>query len=163
MALSQPPGAFPPAISPQQKKSSPPIVVVGLPSHDSLPEADLYVGALRYLEMVPSGKAVLPVGSSGASLAVALDRTAEMISSGRRVCVLVQGDPGFFGVGRVFADRFGPAAWRYARRRRLSASLLPVSGCPGTTPLSSQPRAATPLTPSWSLTGPAQAVTRWPS
>ncbi len=110
MALSQPPGAFPPAISPQQKKSSPPIVVVGLPSHDSLPEADLYVGALRHLEMVPSGKAVLPVGSSGASLAVALDRTAEMISSGRRVCVLVQGDPGFFGVGRIFADRFGPGS-----------------------------------------------------
>jgi precorrin-6B C5,15-methyltransferase / cobalt-precorrin-6B C5,C15-methyltransferase len=107
VALSQPPGPIPPAIAPQPKKSSPPIVVVGLPSHDSLPEADLYVGALRYLEMVPSGKAVLPVGSSGASLAVALDRTAEMISSGRRVCVLVQGDPGFFGVGRVFADRFG--------------------------------------------------------
>ncbi len=85
-------------------------MVVGLPSNDSLPEADLYVGALRYLEMVPSGKAVLPVGSSGASLAVALDRTAEMISSGRRVCVLVQGDPGFFGVGRVFAERFGPGS-----------------------------------------------------
>jgi precorrin-6B C5,15-methyltransferase / cobalt-precorrin-6B C5,C15-methyltransferase len=120
VALSQTPGAmppgavppatFPPATSPQPRQSPAPILVVGLPSNDSLPEADLYVGALRHLEMVPAGKAVLPVGSSGASLAVALDRTAEMISSGRRVCVLVQGDPGFFGVGRVFAERFGPGS-----------------------------------------------------
>jgi precorrin-6B C5,15-methyltransferase / cobalt-precorrin-6B C5,C15-methyltransferase len=110
MALSRPPGAFPPATSPELKSSPAPILVVGLPSTGSLPEADLYVGALRHLEAVPPGKAVLAVGSSGASLAVALDRTAEMISSGRRVCVLAQGDPGFFGIGRAFAERFGPGS-----------------------------------------------------
>ena len=110
MALSQTPGAFPPATSPELKTAPAPILVIGLPSSGPLPEADLYVGALRHLEMVPPGKAVLAVGSSGASLAVALDRTAEMIASGRRVCVLAQGDPGFFGIGRVFAERFGPGS-----------------------------------------------------
>jgi precorrin-6B C5,15-methyltransferase / cobalt-precorrin-6B C5,C15-methyltransferase len=108
VALSPPPGTFPPATSPEMKRARAPIVVVGLPSAGSLPEADLYVGSLRHLESVPAGKAVLAVGSTGASLAVALDRTAEMIASGRRVCVLAQGDPGFFGIGRTFAERFGP-------------------------------------------------------
>jgi precorrin-6B C5,15-methyltransferase / cobalt-precorrin-6B C5,C15-methyltransferase len=110
MALRAGPGSFPPAASLKLKASQAPILVVGLPPAGSLPEADLYVGALRHLEMVPAGRAVLPLGSTGASLAVALDRTAEIISSGRRVCVLTQGDPGFFGIGRAFADRFGPGS-----------------------------------------------------
>ncbi len=110
MGLSAGPGAFPPATSLELNASPAPILVVGLPPAGSLPEADLYVGALRHLEMVPAGRAVLPLGSTGASLAVALDRTAEIVSSGRRVCVLVQGDPGFFGIGRAFADRFGPGS-----------------------------------------------------
>jgi precorrin-6Y C5,15-methyltransferase (decarboxylating) len=110
MALSAGPGAFPPATSLELKASPAPILVVGLPPTGSLPDADLYVGALRHLEMVPAGRAVLPLGSTGASLAVALDRTAEIVSSGRRVCVLAPGDPGFFGIGRAFADRFGPGS-----------------------------------------------------
>jgi precorrin-6B C5,15-methyltransferase / cobalt-precorrin-6B C5,C15-methyltransferase len=108
VALSQTPGANPPATPPGTRSALAPILVIGLPLSGPLPEADLYVGALRHLETVPPGQAVLPVGSSGASLAVALDRTAETISKGRRVCVLGQGDPGFFGIGRAFADRFGP-------------------------------------------------------
>jgi precorrin-6B C5,15-methyltransferase / cobalt-precorrin-6B C5,C15-methyltransferase len=110
VGLRPAPGAFPPATSPALKSTPAPVLVVGLPLMGALPEADLYVGALRHLEMVPPGKAVLALGSTGASLAAALDRTAEVISSGRRVCVLVQGDPGFFGIGRAFADRFGPGS-----------------------------------------------------
>jgi precorrin-6B C5,15-methyltransferase / cobalt-precorrin-6B C5,C15-methyltransferase len=110
MVLNPAQGAFPPATSPGRKSSPAPIVVVGMPPASSLPEADFYVGALRYLEMVPPGKAVLALGSTAGSLAVALDRTAEMLSSGRRVCVLAQGDPGFFGIGRAFAERFGPGS-----------------------------------------------------
>ena len=108
MVLRPPPGAFPPATSPELKSSPAPVLVLGLPLTGSLPEADLYVGTLRHLEMLPPGKTVLALGSTGASLAAALDRTAEVVSSGRRVCVLAQGDPGFFGIGRAFADRFGP-------------------------------------------------------
>jgi precorrin-6B C5,15-methyltransferase / cobalt-precorrin-6B C5,C15-methyltransferase len=110
MVLNPAPGAFPPATSPGRKRSPAPIVVVGMPLAGSLPEADFYVGSLRHLEIVPPGKAVLALGSTGGSLAVALDRTAEVVSSGRRVCVLAQGDPGFFGIGRAFAERFGPGS-----------------------------------------------------
>ncbi len=110
MDLRPAPGAFPPATSPELQNSPAPVLVVGLPLPGSLPEADLYVGALRHLEIVPPGKAVLALGSTGASLAAALDRTAEVVASGRRVCVLTQGDPGFFGIGRAFADRFGPGS-----------------------------------------------------
>jgi precorrin-6B C5,15-methyltransferase / cobalt-precorrin-6B C5,C15-methyltransferase len=110
VGLTPAPGAFPPVTSPELKNSPAPVLVVGLPLAGPLPEADVYVGALRHLEIVPPGKAVLALGSTGASLAAALDRTAEVVASGRRVCVLTQGDPGFFGVGRAFADRFGPGS-----------------------------------------------------
>jgi precorrin-6Y C5,15-methyltransferase (decarboxylating) len=104
------PGTFPPATSPELKSLPAPVLVVGLPLAGRLPEADLYVGGLRHLEIVPPGQAVLALGSTGASLAAALDRTAEVVARGRRVCVLTQGDPGFFGIGRAFAERFGPGS-----------------------------------------------------
>lgn len=110
MGMRPVPGAFPPPSSPELKSTPAPVLVVGLPLMGPLPAADLYVGSLRHLEMVPPGRAVLALGSTGASLAAALDRTAEVISAGNRVCVLVQGDPGFFGIGRAFADRFGPGS-----------------------------------------------------
>jgi hypothetical protein len=68
VALTQPPGAYPPATSSELKSALIPILVLGLPSSGVLPEADLYIGALRHLETVPPGKAVLAVGSSGASM-----------------------------------------------------------------------------------------------
>ncbi|MFI9624066.1 precorrin-6y C5,15-methyltransferase (decarboxylating) subunit CbiE [Streptomyces sp. NPDC052042] len=44
-------------------------------------------------------------------LAPALDRVAEHLArGGARVVVLASGDPGFFGIVRALAERFGPAA-----------------------------------------------------
>ncbi len=41
------------------------------------------------------------------ALAPALDTVAEYVSEGRPVTVLASGDPGFFGIVRVLAERFG--------------------------------------------------------
>ncbi len=86
-----------------------PIIVLGLPAGQPLPAADLYVGTPRHLELTPLGATSLALGPNGLELASALDRIAEVVSTGRRVCVLVAGDPGFFSVGRALAERFGPA------------------------------------------------------
>jgi len=103
-------GGLPPGTSPEVKGPPAPILMVGVPLTGPLPAADLYLGSLRHLELVPAGRPVLALGSTGASLAVALDRTAELVANGQRACVLVQGDPGFFGIGQAFSDRFGPGS-----------------------------------------------------
>ncbi|HXW78504.1 MAG TPA: precorrin-6y C5,15-methyltransferase (decarboxylating) subunit CbiE [Acidimicrobiales bacterium] len=110
MVLKAAPGTFPPPTAPEPPHSPAPILVVGMPPSAPLPVADLYIGAPRYLEIVPEGSAVLALGPTGTSLAAAFDRTADIVASGRRVCVLAQGDPGFFGVGRALAERFGPGS-----------------------------------------------------
>jgi precorrin-6B C5,15-methyltransferase / cobalt-precorrin-6B C5,C15-methyltransferase len=110
MVLKAAPGTFPPPTGPEATQAPAPIVVVGMPPSAPLPEADLYIGAPRYLEMVPPGSAVLALGPTGTSLAAAFDRTADLVAGGRRVCVLAQGDPGFFGIGRALSERFGPAS-----------------------------------------------------
>jgi hypothetical protein len=101
MVLKAAPGTFPPSTAPEPTESPAPILVVGMPPSAPLPEADLYVGAPRYLELVPPGSPVLALGPTGTSLAAAFDRTADVVAAGRRVCVLAQGDPGFFGIGRA--------------------------------------------------------------
>lgn len=70
--------------------------------------ADLVVGGRRHLESAP-----LPDGAERVvlgALAPALDTVEEYVGQGRRVVVLASGDPGFFGVVRVLAERFGPGA-----------------------------------------------------
>jgi precorrin-6B C5,15-methyltransferase / cobalt-precorrin-6B C5,C15-methyltransferase len=110
MVLKAAPGTFPPSTAPEPTESPAPILVVGMPPSAPLPEADLYVGAPRYLELVPPGSPVLALGPTGTSLAAAFDRTADVVAAGRRVCVLAQGDPGFFGIGRALSERFGPGS-----------------------------------------------------
>ena len=110
MVLKAAPGTFPPSTAPEPTESPTPILVVGMPPSAPLPEADLYVGAPRYLELVPPGSPVLALGPTGTSLAAAFDRTADVVAAGRRVCVLAQGDPGFFGIGRALSERFGPGS-----------------------------------------------------
>ncbi|MEY9964682.1 precorrin-6Y C5,15-methyltransferase (decarboxylating) [Streptacidiphilus sp. MAP12-16] len=76
------------------------------PQHrELLARADLVLGARRHLDAaeVPAAKA-LALGP----LAPALDRVAETGSG--TVVVLASGDPGFFGIVRVLAERFGPEA-----------------------------------------------------
>ncbi|MTE18469.1 precorrin-6y C5,15-methyltransferase (decarboxylating) subunit CbiE [Streptomyces sp. TRM43335] len=67
----------------------------------------LAVGARRHLEAagVPPGVRRVVLGP----LAPALDAVEEYLAAGR-VVVLASGDPGFFGIVRALAERFGPRA-----------------------------------------------------
>ena len=78
-----------------------PIVVVGMPC-DPLPAADLYVGGRRHLAGLPGRHLAI-----GGDLGPVLDAVA---AESGRVCVLASGDPGFFGIVRALAERFGPEA-----------------------------------------------------
>ncbi|MEV7404322.1 precorrin-6y C5,15-methyltransferase (decarboxylating) subunit CbiE [Streptomyces sp. NPDC091267] len=75
----------------------------------ALDGATLVVGARRHLDgaALPERTARVVLGP----LAPALDRIGEHLGEdGARVVVLASGDPGFFGIVRALAERFGPAA-----------------------------------------------------
>ncbi|WP_406127752.1 precorrin-6y C5,15-methyltransferase (decarboxylating) subunit CbiE [Streptomyces canus] len=88
------------------------ITVVGTgteaPPQECLAGAELVVGGRRHLDAVrlPGAAERIVLGP----LAPALDTMAEYLEKERRVVVLASGDPGFFGIVRVLAERFGPAA-----------------------------------------------------
>jgi precorrin-6Y C5,15-methyltransferase (decarboxylating) len=70
--------------------------------------AALVAGARRHLA---AWDAVLPPDAERVELgplAPALDAIGERLAAGRRVAVLASGDPGFFGIVRALAGRFGP-------------------------------------------------------
>ncbi|WP_053851789.1 bifunctional cobalt-precorrin-7 (C(5))-methyltransferase/cobalt-precorrin-6B (C(15))-methyltransferase [Streptomyces sp. NRRL B-24085] len=75
---------------------------------ESLAGAELVVGGRRHLDAaaVPAGAERVVLGP----LAPALDVIERHLDKGSRVVVLASGDPGFFGIVRVLAERFGPAA-----------------------------------------------------
>ncbi|MEU3663347.1 precorrin-6y C5,15-methyltransferase (decarboxylating) subunit CbiE [Streptomyces sp. NPDC032940] len=87
------------------------IRVVGAGTGSPLPAdvadgAELVVGGRRHLDAVR-----LPVGAERivlGALAPALDTVAEYVAKERPVLVLASGDPGFFGIVRALAERFGP-------------------------------------------------------
>ncbi|MFH8242355.1 precorrin-6y C5,15-methyltransferase (decarboxylating) subunit CbiE [Streptomyces sp. NPDC018321] len=86
------------------------ITVVGMgagapPGEDVTAGAELVVGGRRHLDAVrlPEGAGRVVLGA----LAPALETVAEYVAEGRRVVVLASGDPGFFGIVRVLAERFG--------------------------------------------------------
>ncbi len=91
----------------------PRIVVVGftdpLPAAaaKALADAELVVGSPRFLKAVGVTGRTLALGGGGVTLTEALDALAGV--AGRAV-VLASGDPGFFGVVRALAERFGPDA-----------------------------------------------------
>lgn len=74
-------------------------------------EADLVVGARRHLDaaagLLHARARAVCIGHTGISLDEALDL---IDSEPGRTCVLASGDPGFFGIVRVLAQRFGSAA-----------------------------------------------------
>ena len=80
-----------------------PIVVLGV-GGGPRPEvqADLVVGGRRHVEGQPCRHLVI-----AGDLAPVLDAIADEPG---RVCVLASGDPGFFGIVRALAERFGPDA-----------------------------------------------------
>jgi precorrin-6Y C5,15-methyltransferase (decarboxylating) len=81
-----------------------PIVVVGVSEGGSpaAADAELVVGGRRHLDGLPGRHLVV-----GGDLGPVLDAIA---AEPGRVCVLASGDPGFFGIVRVLADRFGSEA-----------------------------------------------------
>ncbi|MEV8125779.1 precorrin-6y C5,15-methyltransferase (decarboxylating) subunit CbiE [Streptomyces sp. NPDC085944] len=86
------------------------ITVVGAGTGSPLPGdvaggAELVVGGRRHLDAVrlPEGARTVVLGA----LAPALDTVAEYVAEGRPVTVLASGDPGFFGIVRALAERFG--------------------------------------------------------
>ncbi|MFK0169847.1 precorrin-6y C5,15-methyltransferase (decarboxylating) subunit CbiE [Streptomyces sp. NPDC090306] len=91
------------------------ITVVGTgtgvpPSADAaavLAGAELVVGGRRHLDAarLPEAAARVVLGP----LAPALDTVAEYVGEDRPVVVLASGDPGFFGIVRALAERFGSA------------------------------------------------------
>ncbi|MFE6593710.1 precorrin-6y C5,15-methyltransferase (decarboxylating) subunit CbiE [Streptomyces sp. NPDC057781] len=87
------------------------ITVVGMgagapPGADVAAGAELVVGGRRHLDAVrlPEGAEQVVLGA----LAPALDTVAEYVAKERAVVVLASGDPGFFGIVRALAERFGP-------------------------------------------------------
>jgi precorrin-6Y C5,15-methyltransferase (decarboxylating) len=102
-----------------------PIAVVGLhggeafgaSARTALGEAQVVVGSARHLDAVatlggssgPTAGSVERIELAGA-IEPLLDRIAERRARGRAVVVLASGDPGFFGIVRVLAQRFGPDA-----------------------------------------------------
>ncbi|WP_043218697.1 bifunctional cobalt-precorrin-7 (C(5))-methyltransferase/cobalt-precorrin-6B (C(15))-methyltransferase [Streptomyces sp. 351MFTsu5.1] len=75
---------------------------------DVLAGAGLVVGGRRHLDAVgvPPGVEQVVLGP----LAPALDVVGRHLDKGSRVVVLASGDPGFFGIVRVLAERFGSGA-----------------------------------------------------
>jgi len=66
-------------------------------------DADLVVGGRRHLAGVGGGRSLAIEGD----LSPVLEAIA---AEPGRVCVLASGDPGFFGIVRALAERFGPGA-----------------------------------------------------
>ncbi|WP_406204848.1 precorrin-6y C5,15-methyltransferase (decarboxylating) subunit CbiE [Streptomyces sp. NBC_01017] len=86
------------------------ITVVGTGTGAPVPEdvlagAELVVGGRRHLDAVhlPGNVERVVLGA----LAPALDTIAEYVEKERPVVVLASGDPGFLGIVRVLAERFG--------------------------------------------------------
>jgi precorrin-6y C5,15-methyltransferase (decarboxylating) CbiE subunit len=73
-------------------------------------QADVLFGAERLLDLFPEARAVkVPVT---APLDEVLDEMESRARAGRRVCVLVSGDPGVHSLARLVLDRFGRANCR---------------------------------------------------
>ena len=76
---------------------------VGKEARAAIEAAPLVVGAPRHLRtLTPIGARTLPIDGPLADVLDALERERG------GVCVLASGDPGFFGIVRVLAERFGP-------------------------------------------------------
>ena len=100
---------------PDSTNGESPVAVVGVVSgevfgrstRDVVDTADVLVGSPRHLAwFAPRHHAQERVDLVGA-LAPLIDRIANDKAAGRRVCVLSSGDPGFFGITRLLAERFG--------------------------------------------------------
>ncbi len=97
--------------------AGPPLAIVGFLGTESfgrraeaaLWAADVLMGVGRLLDALPAGVEGKRIELPG-PLAETLELAAERRALGERVCLLASGDPGFFGIVRVAAARFGAEA-----------------------------------------------------
>jgi precorrin-6B C5,15-methyltransferase / cobalt-precorrin-6B C5,C15-methyltransferase len=95
----------------------PPIEVVGLiggisfgaEARAAINEATVVVGSNRQLAAARPGDASERIVLRG-SIEPTLDLISQRRHDGDQVCILASGDPGFFGIVRLLADRFGVRA-----------------------------------------------------
>jgi precorrin-6y C5,15-methyltransferase (decarboxylating) CbiE subunit len=71
-------------------------------------EADVLLGSARLLALFPERACEKIVSPTDSDRVLAL--LAELVEKGRRVAVLVSGDPGLFSLAQVITGRFGAAA-----------------------------------------------------
>lgn len=87
--------------------------IFGPAAAEAVAGAEVVIGAPRHLSAL---RAAVAAGAEqielGGRLDSALEAAAAAADAGRRVCLLVSGDPGFFGLGRLAAARFGPERLR---------------------------------------------------
>jgi len=78
----------------------------GAHARSAVARATVVVGSPRQLELArpPAGATLIRLRGA---LDAVLDTIAEHLTARARVCVLASGDPGFFGIVRVLAERFG--------------------------------------------------------
>jgi precorrin-6y C5,15-methyltransferase (decarboxylating) CbiE subunit/precorrin-6Y C5,15-methyltransferase (decarboxylating) CbiT subunit len=106
-----------PNLSKAGPAGGPPIAVVGFLGDEffgraaaaALRTADVVIGIGRLLDALPADVAAKRLEVPG-PLADTLDLAAERRALGDRVCRLASGAPGFFGIVRVAAARFGAGA-----------------------------------------------------
>jgi len=76
---------------------------VGKEARAAIEAASVVAGAPRHLRtLTPLGAGTLPIDGPLTDVLDAIERERG------GVCVLASGDPGFFGIVRVLAERFGP-------------------------------------------------------
>jgi precorrin-6Y C5,15-methyltransferase (decarboxylating) len=86
--------------------------VFGASARGALAEAEVLVGAPRHLARFPPGRGEQERMELVGPLVPVIDTIARRREAGRRVCVLASGDPGFFGITRLLAERFGAPGLR---------------------------------------------------
>jgi precorrin-6B C5,15-methyltransferase / cobalt-precorrin-6B C5,C15-methyltransferase len=79
----------------------------GTAAGETLRRATVVLGAARHLDSLPGDVAGARVALA-VPLSAAVDQIASCRDRGEQTCVLVSGDPGFFGLARVLAARLAP-------------------------------------------------------
>jgi precorrin-6B C5,15-methyltransferase / cobalt-precorrin-6B C5,C15-methyltransferase len=83
----------------------------GTAAGEVLRQATVLIGAARHLAALPADLTGEPVELGGA-LDEVLDQVIARRDRGERVCLVVSGDPGFFGLTRLARARMAPGAFR---------------------------------------------------
>ena len=78
----------------------------GRAAGEAVRDATVVIGDDRHLASLPADVTARRE-KLDAPLTVALERAGALVEEGERVCIAVSGDPGFFGLARLAAARFG--------------------------------------------------------